>query len=161
MIQLPASSRQSGYVLIVTLILLLAVTILVLNASRSSTMGERMAGNQMDRVRAKQLAELSVRQGLQFLQANSETCLDGCRTLSGPGPWVGGALPVAADFIIANSEASAGSNNRGRYLVRQLPVAFRPADKAACMPYSVMGRGEGQDRRTVVLIQAVSFVCPA
>ncbi|MCP9759134.1 hypothetical protein EGI20_07385 [Aquitalea sp. S1-19] len=153
-------SRQRGYVLVVTLIILLAVTVLVLNASRSSIMGERMAGNQMDRASAKQLAELAVRQGQRFLQANAEICLTGCRTANGPNAvWNGVALPSNADFIVANSEPS--TDARGRYLIRQLPNNFRPADKTDCIAYSVMGRGVGRDIRTTVLIQTITFVCPA
>ena len=152
--------HQKGYVLIVTLIILLAVTVLVLNASLSSTMGERMSGNHMDRMLAKQTAELAVRQGLGFLQNNAETCLDACGTTEGIGAlWTGNALPTTWDNTGARDIT--GGNTGGRYLIRQLPDSFRPADKPAdCKPYSVMGQGNGRDDRTQVLIQTVAFVCP-
>ncbi|MBM3116453.1 pilus assembly PilX family protein [Jeongeupia naejangsanensis] len=156
--------NQQGFVLVVSLILLVIVTILVVNAMRVTTMNEKMAGNYMDRNRAFQAAEQAMRQGESLLQNNAETCLSGCT-----GTNVSGVGSVATGNTIPNTWSDNGSSSAnmitgqatsGKYLVNQLSDTLRPSDKSSCKAYSIMGRGQGIDSRSVVVLQTIAYVCP-
>lgn len=57
-----AKCKQQGMALIVSLLLLVAITLLAVSAMRSTTLQEKMAANFNDREIAKQVAESTVRQ---------------------------------------------------------------------------------------------------
>lgn len=61
------AGRQSGAVLVVSLLLLLVMTVLALGASQATRMQERMAGNARDRDLALQSAEAGLRAGERFV----------------------------------------------------------------------------------------------
>ena len=65
---LSRTHRQRGMALIVALILLLTMTLLGVTAMRSTTQGERMAGNFRDRNLAFQAAEAALREGENILR---------------------------------------------------------------------------------------------
>lgn len=62
-----SASRQSGAILVVSMILLLVMTILALTVSQTSRMQERMAGNARDSDLSFQAAEAGLRSAEQFL----------------------------------------------------------------------------------------------
>jgi type IV pilus assembly protein PilX len=160
---------QQGFVLVVTMILLTVVSLLVLGSMRSSVLGERMAGNSMDRNLAKLAAEQALTQGLAKLQANADMCLNsGCTSTTTPGVGIGASLTDAtapsvwSDTDAVNADASAPAS--AKYLVNWLDnVAFTPptSSKSACKAYSVMGRGVGKNSLSVVILQTIAYVCPA
>ena len=160
--------KDNGFILIIALILLAVVTILVVNGMRSTTMNEKMAGNYMERNRAFQAAELALRQGTALLQTNAETCVDGCSnaTVTGVGPVVTAMPSVWADNLSTQAviplptTSPAPPSASAKYLINQLPDAMRPSDKTSCKAFSVMGRGQGIDARSVVVLQTTAFVCP-
>ncbi|QKJ66200.1 hypothetical protein HQN60_05435 [Deefgea piscis] len=160
--------KDNGFILIIALILLAVVTILVVNGMRSTTMNEKMAGNYMDRNRAYQAAELALRQGSALLQANADSCLDGCSnaTVTGVGPVVTAMPSVWSDNLSTQAVIPVPTSSpapawvSAKYLINQLPDAMRPSDKTSCKAYSVMGRGQGIDTRSVVVLQTTAFVCP-
>ena len=55
-------SQSRGMALVVSLLLLVAMTLLAVSAMRSTTLQEKMAANFNDREIAKQVAEATVRQ---------------------------------------------------------------------------------------------------
>jgi len=69
--------RQSGAVLVVSLLLLLVMTLLGLGAAQSTRMQERMAGNQRDLELAMQGAEAGLRAAEDLLPSNRPVSL--CR----------------------------------------------------------------------------------
>jgi len=157
------SSHQSGFVLIVTMLVLIVLTILVLNAVRASTINEQVAGSYMDRNRAMQAAEQALRQGQELLLNNGEDCLAGCSVSTGvvspnvaqnamPAAWPGSAGETAVTL-------AAGQGTSASYQIVQLQDALRAADKTTCKAYSIMGRGVGLDVRTDVVLQTVAYVC--
>ncbi|GHD64574.1 pilus assembly PilX family protein [Jeongeupia chitinilytica] len=156
--------NQQGFVLVVSLILLVIVTILVVNAMRVTTMNEKMAGNYMDRNRAYQAAEQALRQGESLLQNNAETCLSGCTgsNVNGVGAVASGnAVPSTwSDNGASNANVITGQATSAKYLVNQLSDTLRPVDKSSCKAYSIMGRGQGIDSRSVVILQTIAYVCP-
>ncbi|AOY00950.1 PilX N-terminal domain-containing pilus assembly protein [Jeongeupia sp. USM3] len=158
------SRRQNGFVLVVSLILLVIVTILVVNAMRTTTMNEKMTGNYMDRNRAYQAAEQALRQGEALLQNNADTCLTGCTNASVVGMGAAAAANTMpntwSDTNAENAIVVTGQATSAKYLVNQLSDSFLPSDKAGCKAYSIMGRGQGIDARSVVILQSVAYVCP-
>lgn len=61
-------TKQRGAALLISLVMLLAMTILAVTAARQVTLQERMAGNLRERSIAFEAAEAGLRQGEQFLQ---------------------------------------------------------------------------------------------
>jgi hypothetical protein len=57
-----AEHRQAGVVLVISLIMLLALSLIGISALRSTTLEERMAGNMKAKQRSFQAAELALRQ---------------------------------------------------------------------------------------------------
>lgn len=156
------SNKQQGFILIISLILLVAVTILVVNGMRSTTMNEKMSGNYMDRNRAYQAAEQALRQGSALLQANSDSCLDGCTNsnVNGVGAVVTTMPSTWSDTNSKDLVLATGQLTSAKFLINQLPDALRPVGKESCKAYSIMGRGQGIDSRSVVMLQTTAFVCP-
>ena len=160
--------KQEGFVLIVSLILLVAVTLLVVNGMGLSTMSERMAGNHMDRGRAKLAAQQSITQGLALLQGRGLTCLEsGCSNTVPAGAEAGlaaasVALPSAWSDLNAVAVTQAdGQKTKGKFAINWLNnAAFTTGKKLDCKAYSVMGRGEGLSAQSVVVLQTVAYVCP-
>lgn len=159
-------SKEKGFVLIVSMLVLLVLTILVVNSVRSSVLGEKMAGNYMDRNRAMQAAEQALRQGEAALLGadNGQTCLNGCAITAGAVSASSAAVntipSVWADSGSATIAKAYGQMTTGKFQVTQLNDALRAADKTDCKAYSIMGRGEGVDSRAVVILQTVTYVCP-
>ena len=64
-------SRQSGAVLVVSLVILLVVTMLAISSMQSSSLEERMAGNTNDRNLAFQSTESALREAEVFVEGIS------------------------------------------------------------------------------------------
>lgn len=63
-----APARQSGAVLVISLIILLVITILAIGSTRTSTLEEKMAGNTRDRNLAFQSTESAIREAEVFIE---------------------------------------------------------------------------------------------
>ncbi len=172
-------SCQKGFALIVSMLILLVLTILVVNAVRNTSLNEKMAGNYMDRTRAQQAAEQVLRQGVAALTHENCSASTGCTLTSlstaptSPGPAAVNAMPASWSSVGAmnmipypdpNNPNDTGKNIPQQLTSAQLSVAlladtFLPAGKAGCKAYSLMGRGVGLDSRSVVILQTVAYVC--
>jgi type IV pilus assembly protein PilX len=147
-------AKHKGFVLIVTLILLMAVSIVVLAGMKGSVLEERMSGNHMDRARAKLAAEQAITQGLAKLQANATECLEnGCSSTAGTVVAGTGAAITTANVPSVWSDTDSvvvsqavGQVSSAKYLINWLNnSAFTNSPKDNCKAYSVMGRGVGQN----------------
>lgn len=166
--------EQKGFVLIVALILLVAISLLVVNGMGLTSMGERMSGNQMDRTRAQMAAEQALTQGVAVLQTNGDLCLaDGCTDVNLPGVGVTAASTATAATAAASAAwsdtgavvamlATAQATSAKYSITWQSDPTFTPvgSTKEACKGYSVMGRGVGLSTKSVVVLQTVAYVCP-
>ncbi|QDQ26589.1 hypothetical protein FNU76_09515 [Chitinimonas arctica] len=65
----PARSRQSGFVLVISLIFLVALVVYVIYAMRVATLGERIAGNAKQRNTAFYAAQTALRRGEAMILA--------------------------------------------------------------------------------------------
>lgn len=160
--------KESGFVLIVSMILLVAVTLFVLSGMRLANVSEHMAGSSMDRGRAKLAAEQALTQGLALLQGAGSTCLEsGCTYINLPGTAAEHtATTLPSSWSDANSTAitvAAGQLTSAKFLINWLSDAsFTPGPKKdECKAYSIMGRGVGLNSASVVILQTIAYICPA
>lgn len=175
--------RQRGFALIMSMLVLLMLSIVVLNAVRSNVLNERMAGAYMDRTRAFQAAEQAIQQGKAALMSNTAVCFEsalGCSfaangtataiasgtqlPTSMPESWAGAGTPVAMTLASSQTGRSSGSfaitrfrDAGGQGLQKTINGTF----DSNCKAYSIMGRGQGTDADAVVIIQVVTWLCPA
>jgi type IV pilus assembly protein PilX len=162
--------KQNGFVLIVSLVFLVTVTLFVLSGMRLANVSERMSGSSMDRGRAKMAAEQALTQGLALLQAAGPTCLDaGCTntTLAGAGAaYPGTSLPASwSDTNSSTASIASGQLSSAKFLINWLSdPSFTPSNrptKRDCKAYSIMGRGVGLNSVSVVVLQTIAYICPA
>lgn len=160
------ASPEQGFILIVTMIILMIVALLAVGGMRSSMLAERMAGAHLDRSRAKSAAEQAITQGLAVLQQNANTCLDpGCSKSNVPSTSTsiaGNTLPSAWTDLNAIDATLAGSQKTsGKYVINWLTdPSFTTGEKLNCRAYSVMGKGVGLNTQSIVILQTVAYVCP-
>lgn len=173
---------QKGFALIVSMLVLILLTIVVLAAVRSNQLNERMAGGYMDRTLAFQAAEQALQEGRALLVANSATCFDstlGCSIVpasagaasatvtSLPGGTVLGSMnPLPTTWDSSKAVAvnlASGQKSTGAFTVTRLSGTSMPVSGGGtvsdCKAYSILGRGVGMDATTVVLLQAVVWMC--
>jgi type IV pilus assembly protein PilX len=174
-------AREHGFVLIVALVLLLVLTILGLAAAQTTSLEERMAGNDRNHSMAFESGEAGlsaaysgILQGLwsnaQFAgNANGLYLLSACCGGSGgytsawtvPGVW-GTALPITAPVPGLNiPEVS----QQPLFLVEELPPVAPPGSNLAAQqngsgappvqPYRITVFAAGGDQTTHVILQAV------
>jgi type IV pilus assembly protein PilX len=158
---------QKGFVLIVSLILLVAVTLFVMAGMRSSTVSERMAGSHMDRGRAKLAAEQAITQGLAALRTGGSICVeDGCTNVNLPA--AGEAITTTvmpsawSDTNAVAVEIATGQLTSAKFLINWLNNSVFTASsngKEDCKAYSIMGRGVGLASTSVVVLQTIAYVC--
>ena len=160
------SRKQEGLSLIVSLILLVALTILVLSGIRGTTLNERMSGSAMERARAYQAAEQAMQQGMSVLITDGTQCVTSTGCTAGDSGYGGTAavLPTAWNSSGAASiTTAAGQLTSASFVINKLPEAtYVPSTKSGCMAYSVMGRGQGLNSisPSTVVLQTIAFVCP-
>lgn len=157
-------AKQDGFVLIVAMILMVAMSIFALGSMRGATMGERILGNYRERNQAFLAAEQALTQGQALLRANATTCLETvCSNTSLAGTaaaYSGNTLPNTwSDTNAATATTATEQKTTAKFLVNALTnAAFA---KVNCSPYSIMGRGVGLNSNTTVLLQTIVYICPA
>jgi type IV pilus assembly protein PilX len=67
---------------------------------------------------------------------------------------------VWPDTYSQNVTLANGQLTTAQFLINQLPDSMLPPGKNNCEVYSVIGRGQGIDPRSVVMLQTTAFVCP-
>ena len=156
--------KESGFILIISMLMLLVVTVLVVNSTRATIMSEKMAGGYMDRSRAMIRAEKAIAEVQRVLVSgsNGDVCRTGCRIVNVGSATVATAVSASATLPSAwNSGAAIDTTDaKAKINVAWLASSFLPSARASsCTPYSIISRGEGEDSRTSVVLQVVSFVC--
>lgn len=164
--QLPA--RQTGAVLVVALIMLLALTLIGVSGLSSTTMEERMAGNMRDINTAFQAAEAALREGENFLTAAALPEFNNTNGLYKPAPaytperWLSTSWAASSSTSRAYSGTIADLSAAPRYIIEELP-SVSPAPGASLASdyvppdsgmYRVTARAQGGSDTTVVMLQS-------
>lgn len=127
----PTNSRpaQQGFVLIVALVLLLVLTVLGLAASQSTSLEERMAGNERNQNLAFQAAEAGLRAGDYCLTHNLPACTTYSNALTGGN---GAYLFNPANTVTLWTQAGFWASS-GNYLEYQT-IAGQSMQQVAAQP---------------------------
>lgn len=173
-----ASRRERGASLIVAMLFLVVLTVLGLAAVRSSTMQERMAGNDRDRATAFEAAEAALRDAERDILANITTADDFNAACDG-----GLCLPSTTatprwnsiDWTGATSRVYGAASGAGaypvdvsqppRYLIELLPdvpagagnslSANAKSSTGGGTAYRITARAWGRRPNTQVMLQSV------
>ncbi|WP_081413120.1 pilus assembly PilX family protein [Chitinilyticum aquatile] len=166
-------ARTNGFVLITSLIFLVAMTIAVVYAVRSATMRERLAGNERVRSQAFQMAELAM------TRAQGRLVDDPLSFGSKPGwvnittnlqpreNWVATSTTTCA-IDDANCNDKEGSNLTKTIYISGVAVQPRWAIKEMTPPagtstdctfYEVWSHGVGSSAESSVLLRSVVRAC--
>ncbi|WP_051318663.1 pilus assembly PilX family protein [Chitinimonas koreensis] len=154
---------QAGFVLIVTLIFLIALTLYVLFAARIATLSERIAGANHERTLSFYAAELALRRAEKLLSAKGDEL--GLAALSGvPANWseaIGqsaklsctlAATPASENCKLASGETNAptvsGSRTQPSFVIGKLPSGS--ADSEDYYVVTAIGYGKSGDSVTVL-----------
>ncbi|SEP85115.1 type IV pilus assembly protein PilX [Ectothiorhodospira magna] len=141
--------KQRGTALVISLIFLLMMTILGVNAMRDTTLQERMVGNMQDRNMAFQASEAVLRVGEAWIR-NQEALDDDDlgQALSDPAAW-DGKNPTGTMPMEELAEDPVFHVGKPRIILND------PADPAGGVHaiYTVVSRGVGRSENTVVIIR--------
>lgn len=180
------SQHQRGFALLTSMLVLLILSIVVVNAVRTNLLNERASGGYMDRTRAFQAAEQAIQQGKALLMANTTLCFEsalGCSVNSGgqvsaiaSGTTLPNTLPNGGSWVdgqavtISPSPKPDGTTQYTKYMVTRLANTslVTPTEtggtqsylQSNCKAYSIIGRGVGMDSSAVVMLQVVTWLCP-
>ena len=154
-------SRQSGVVLMVSMILLLLLTIIGISGSQVTSLEEKMAGNSHDQNIAFQAAEDALRSGEQVVEA-----LTNVTTFTAANNAIGRFVPAQRpDYTVANTwtNTSAQSANviplvatQPRYFIHYIgnkPIDPLDPSSAAISMFRIVARGTGRQNTTQVFLQ--------
>ena len=146
--------RQRGATLIILLVMLVVITLLTVSTVRTTTMGEKMAGNARDRNKAFQAAEAAVQSCLAMVDAGTysgSVLTPVAPTASPPTPhwdvdgnWADSS-PSSYEVTLSASPADIGLFSNPRCIVEAL---------GASGSYRVTGRALGGSEETIVMLQA-------
>lgn len=161
--------RQSGVVLIVALLILVAMTIVSVSSMTGSSLEERMAGNLKDREIAFQAAERALRHGESLVEAGIAASVFNTSCTSGfcqhdiqaattyPIYWSDGTLDVWADsskHISLDTGTAANAKIIIEYMGTQIQDFSNP-DPATDPPiYRVTALGYGKTANSRVMLQS-------
>lgn len=167
---LPPPSRQSGAVLVISLIFLVLVTLLAISGMQGTIMQERIAGNTRDHMQAFQAAEAALSQGAASLSASTLPSGTGYYMVPNSSPaasfvssqdwltfnWAGNAATMATNPVANGPQAP-------QFVVERLTtttptgggqiqnIGFGPSQGHGY--FRITARGVGTDANTVVILQ--------
>ncbi|MCB5196963.1 pilus assembly PilX family protein [Deefgea salmonis] len=171
------SNRQDGFVLITSIIFLIAITIAVVYAVKSATSVERSAGNYRARAQAFQMAQLALQRAQAQLVDDisfSGIPLDQCQkglcgknayaTLISNGTWTDDNKTCHINNATCNKVNSANTSQtlaisgvaaQPRWALRDL----NQQDADGCTLYEVWAAGTGAEANSSVLIRSLVKAC--
>jgi len=163
----PAIKQQRGAVLAISLVLLLVVTIIGTTSMQTTTLQERMAGNEKDLNDAFQSAESALRDGEQLIAGSTALGTFATGTQSNAGLYMPstGSTERWEDYTNTwasdGSGSAAGDINTSAYIIEELPVdsstggtleagVAKPAEY-----YRVTARSTGNTATAEVMLQSI------
>lgn len=160
--------RQEGAVLFISLIMLLAMTLIGVTGMQGTIMEEKMAGNSLDINRSFQATEAALREAESYLQSATLPTFDGTTT-GLYQPTDAGTTPLWEQNIWNASSARTYSGtfsgmtlaSAPMYIIEELaPVPDPTGSIAADEPlpdagiYRVTARGTGGSDKSITILQA-------
>ncbi len=160
--------RQKGAVLFISLIMLLAMTLIGVTGMQGTIMEEKMAGNSLDINRSFQATEAALREAENFLQGATLPTFDGT-TAGLYQPTDAGTAPLWEQNIWTTTGARTYSGSFSNmtlasapmYIIEELaPVPDPTGSIAADEPlpdagvYRVTARGTGGSNKSITILQA-------
>lgn len=149
----PSRQTQRGAMLIIAMVFLLLITMISINIVRSTTVGEKMAGNSRDRDKAFQAAEAAMRFCLSEFEDSTYTGtapLLTPATAGNPQLWEVASNWASDSFSKAVTVDATGLSSQPRCLFEALG-----ADSGS---YRITSRAVGASVQTVVVLQATYSV---
>ncbi|MCQ8127275.1 pilus assembly PilX family protein [Methylomonas rivi] len=162
------SNNQAGAVLVVSLIMLLLLTIIGVSGVQSTSLEEKMAGNNRDRNLAFQSAEAALRAG----EARIETLWNGgtgsiqafCTGTAGQFSTVAGCNNAPPDpetattwtddnKSVTHNTGSSEVGTQPRYFITYV-TAYNPGPPVTPISFIVTARGTGGQDATEVILQS-------
>lgn len=160
----PTPQRQQGAALAIGLIVLVLLTLIGVTGMRSSTLEERMAGNELDRNDAFQAAEASLRGAEDFLVNGILPQFNGNNGYYEPANPAG--APVWETTTWSNGDSVKYDrkigNAQARYIMEEIGVSDdvgvslasdTPVEQITF--YRVTARGQGASGSSLVMLQTV------
>ncbi|MBL0942881.1 MAG: pilus assembly protein [Hydrogenophaga sp.] len=161
--RLPHRDRQRGVVLIVALVLVAIMALVGLNAMRSVSLEERMAGHSYDRSLSFQAAEAALREAEALVALNKPTPTGSCAAGLCPAPlptdtprWLDTTF---AGWQNAATVTSGAIGVTPQYFVEYLGNTFEcepgsPSTTADCKRYRITARSNAGADRSAVMLQS-------
>lgn len=158
-----SAGAQRGVVLIVALVLLAIMSLVGLNAMRSVSSEERMAGHTYDRSVSFQAAESALREAEAFVSLNKPTAGASCAAGICPAPlatdtprWLDPSFTAWQDGTVI---ASGSINLTPQYIVEYLGNTFEcepgsPSTSSDCKRYRITARSNAGADRAAVMVQS-------
>jgi len=146
--------KQSGAVLVVSLIMLLALTLTGVSGMQVTSLEEKMAGNMRDQNIAFQAAESALLQAESFILTNGTEA----SVYTGANGLLNIGDAESADYFSANNWAAGSSslaiNNYGlpeapRFIIKKF------AQNGAAMFFRVTARAVGKTPGTQIILQSI------
>ena len=158
--QLIGLGRQSGVVLVISLVMLLLLTLIGITGMNSTTLEEKMAGNMRDRNIAFQAAESTLLEAEKFVLTNPTTYKTKPGLLN-----INDAEP---DYFASNTWTKKNSlstqNNFGkkfgltedpRYIIKKIALSPANGTSGPKMIFRITARAVGKSLGTQVILQEV------
>ncbi|MEX1057459.1 MAG: PilX N-terminal domain-containing pilus assembly protein [Natronospirillum sp.] len=150
--------RQEGAALIVSLVLLVAVTLLGVSAMQGTILQERMSGNQRDMEEAFNAAEIALRRGEQELLDDPLVWLSKS-ALDNPSNWAADNSGWDDFEEISEWPASVKASNYAKipvYYIASRGIICESSDaNSECDEiFSVTARGTGRNDNTFVVLES-------
>lgn len=169
------TSKQHGFVLITSIVFLIAITITVIYAVRSATLREHSAGNNRARSQAFEMAQLGLRRAQARLTEEIIFPDSGCSNglcnkstdtsvLLNSNNWNSGSMTCAIDSSTCNlvkggnsqpTQTINGVASQPRWAIRDMANNV----EGDCTFYEVWAQGTGADPNSSVLLKSIVKAC--
>lgn len=165
-ILLNTPKRQTGAVLVVSLVMLLLLTLISTTAMQTTSLEEKMAGNMRDKDLAFQAAESALKSAEARL--DSPVALP-TFTTAGTSGFYSSASTIPTDTAVLNDSfwtsnpvatstvTTLGTASTPQYIIQQLPAAcvIAPCSGVLPTPYKITVRATGGSTNAVVILQSI------
>ncbi|OQW79566.1 MAG: hypothetical protein BVN35_01645 [Proteobacteria bacterium ST_bin11] len=157
-------AKQSGAVLMVSLIMLLLLTIIGVTGTNVTSLEEKMAGNMRDRNLAFQAAESALQAGETWLNTHAFSCSKNngrfnprdkdCNSATAETVEVWDSIDWSTDSVAYSGVLSNLSANP-RYIIEDLGCLPAPAACPGIHNYRITARATGGSTDAIVMLQSI------